>query len=57
MGQLPIEDGAQAFGAEDDVADPIVAVHERVRRVGGQASRSQRKASSKTGCGSGAMPR
>src|SRR5579862_306352 len=28
MGKLPVENGAHAFGAEDDVADPIVSVHD-----------------------------
>src|SRR5213078_1015541 len=39
VGELPVEDGAQALGTEDDVADAEVAVHEGLGARRGRRSR------------------
>ena len=54
VGELPVEHGADAFRADDEVAVPEVAVHEAsARRArGGMRAESHRSPSSKVGCGS-----
>src|SRR5580692_9995991 len=37
MRQLPIEDRSHAFGTENDIADSVVAVHQRLSRGPGDA--------------------
>ena len=60
MRELPVEDGADPFGPDDEVAVAKVAVHEPGRRLGpvsGRWSSSQRRPSSNAGCGSPSVSR